>query len=492
MSKLNAATKNSSAKTQNMDGNDAYIMTPKTELLTRVATCFWNEPKFYGEKNEESEKIVDLAKRVSEKDVAYVFKLAAYCRNVLNLRTVSVVLFDIAANAKSEKSTGLARKYAPHVIKRADEITEALAYQFATYGGKKAMPNGMRRALGRCFASFDAYAFGKYSRDGKVKLRDALRILHPKPSDKARSKLYKSILDGTLESPDTWEVMISSKGSTTENWDAAAKVMPYFATLRNARNCLDHGCNMKPILERLEDKNLVHKSRLLPFRFWAAYNSIRGNSNPFTGATMGAIGKAMDYSLDNVPDLSGVTAVIIDHSGSMDDKLSEKSDLKRKDAADVLAAIIRSKSRLNVVVEFANDARFMNLADHGVAANVEAIQRNSLSGGTCTEKAFELLTGPRGVKHIDRIILLTDEQDNVGTAQAGWTLARKAYPGVKLYLVDLAGYGTSQIAPQNGVVKLAGFSEKILNFISLSETGFDAMAKAVEKWEPKKAETEDD
>ena len=482
--------------TENMDGNLAFKMPPKVELTQRVATCFWKEPKFYGDVQTDTKELVALMESVAAADPKYAFQLAAYCRQVLNLRTVSVVLYVIASNSAKAKTEALARRYAPYVIQRADEIAEALAFQVAYKGSKKAMPNNLRRALSDSFNRFNAYQLSKYNRDGEIKLKDALRMIHPKPKNKEQSQLYKSILDGTIKPADTWEVTLSNwqklgYESKREAWESISEKMGIFGIVRNLRNMLDENCNMAPVIGKLEDKKTILNSRMLPFRFYSAYCMLEGNANPFTGAVMTSLSKAMDYSTENVPLLPGVTVMAIDHSGSMQSaNLSEKSIITNWAAADTLAAIARAKSRLCIVMEYATTANFINVANSGVMATLKEIQAKSSNGVTNCEDIFNKLLENK--VRADRIILISDEQDNVGYAQVGWQKYRKFCPGVKLYSVTLGGYGTSQFALEKGIIKLAGFSEKIFQFVSLAEQDFDTMVKEIEKYDFEKAKGKDE
>jgi hypothetical protein len=482
--KLNAATRNFSAQptaTVNKDGNLAFKLTPKTELLVRTATNLYGESTYYSKGEERSKELIQLAEKVAEKEPEFVFKLAAYTRQVLHLRTAPIVLYVVAANAKAAKGTQLTKVWTNPVIQRADEIAEAIAFQLTYKGAKKGFPNSMRRALGNAMNNFGAYNYGKYNRDGQVKLKDALRILHPTPKDEEQSKLYKKIIDGTLESPETWEVLISTKGSTKENWQKIAPKMGYMALMRNLRNFLQKECDMQEILKRIANKEQVLRSKQLPFRFLSAYREIEEVPSPFAGATMTALQKAMQYSVENVPKMPGVTVIAVDQSGSMDSPISEKSKVSLMDTAHCLAAIVNERSPLTVTVGFSDDAYFINIPKGSVMHSITELKKKCNPGGTNTEAVFDLLTAKK--VRCDRVIILTDQQDNIGQAMDGWTKFMRVNPQAKTYCVDLAGHGTTQFLPGKNVVQLAGFSEKIFQFVNLVEQDTDSMAKEIEKWD---------
>jgi hypothetical protein len=114
-------------------------------------------------------------------------------------------------------------------------------------------------------------------------------------------------------------------------------------------------------------------------------------------------------------------------------------------------------------------------------AILKEIQSKSTNGGTYIEDVFNKLI-ERKVR-ADRLIIITDEQDNEGYASRGWLNYRRMFPGAKLYVVQLGGYGTSQFIMEKGIVKLAGFSEKIFQFIKLAEQNFDAMVKEIDGYD---------
>lgn len=197
-------------KTTNFMGEPAYELRPKEKLVNLVATCMFNEPKYYGKVDKD---ILNTCDEIGTKDPEFILKLAAYTRNELHLRTISIVLFVKAANLKELKGTGLIQKYSPFVIKRADEIYEAMACQLKLFN--KPIPNSLKKALSVSFASFDEYQFGKYNRKLDVTFKDVILLTHAKePSD-----LIKKILDDKLAVPVTWETIISEKGSTKEAWE---------------------------------------------------------------------------------------------------------------------------------------------------------------------------------------------------------------------------------------------------------------------------------
>ena len=147
-----------------------------------------------------------------------------------------------------------------------------------------------------------------------------------------------------------------------------------------------------------------------------------------------------------------MTAVVVDVSGSMDDKLSAKSDLTRLDAAAALASIINGRVRV-----FSFSDWLVEVPPRLGMAGVDAIIRSQPHSGTWLERS---LTELKTKAQYDRLIVITDEQTADGI------LADPGCPHA--YLINVA-------TNRNGVgygkwVHVDGFSESVLRFIHEHES----------------------
>lgn len=201
-------------RTENYEGGEAFVLSPKSRLVQLTSTCLFNEPKFYGKLGETEQKIVDTATEVAKNDPKFLLQLAQYLRNEQYLRSISNYLLVFSANQPSSKR--FVREYSPNIIKRADELSETIAMQLDSFG--KPIPNSLKKGIADSFINFDAYQFSKYNRKnlkGVVTFKDVIMLTHPKQP----SELIDKILDDKLEAPKTWETIISKKGSTKESWE---------------------------------------------------------------------------------------------------------------------------------------------------------------------------------------------------------------------------------------------------------------------------------
>lgn len=218
--RFNRPTKNVS-KTTNKEGALAYNSNDKIKLYLMCAAQLMKEDKFYGDTTNET---IELAKKVLKKDPEYVLKLAVFLRNGLYLRSVSLALLVEAANCVEAKP--FVKKYANYIIMRADELSEVVSYQLKNY--KKPIPKQLRLALAESFHRFDEYQFAKYDKDGEVKLRDVIRLVHPTPTDSEEDILFGKINSRKLDVPETWETILSNWGnkfsSKKEAWEYILKM----------------------------------------------------------------------------------------------------------------------------------------------------------------------------------------------------------------------------------------------------------------------------
>jgi len=321
-------------RVENYEGGIAFKTDSKTELTLRFLTYLVREPKFYTPNAEEEMNTIQaLIAIVAEEDPEYLMKLATYARSQMYLRSAPV--FMLVESAQYDSVKPHIRRYTPTIIKRADELAETIAYFISKHGeigsrGKASLPNSLKRGIADAFHNFDAYQFAKYDRGGTVKLRDVVKLVHPKPKNEEEALLFKQVKDRTLPIPETWETVISTNGSTKENWESIIPKMGYMAKLRNLRNFLKLGVDLEPVIQHLTNPKAVKNSKQFPFRFYNAYKVLQGleEGNPFERQKLtNAIEKALELSVENLPKLDGNTFITSDESGSMQSPLNPRSSV---------------------------------------------------------------------------------------------------------------------------------------------------------------------
>lgn len=417
------------------EGAPAVILTAEQALRRSVLSCLLWENEFYEDGQAIADRILALAVDVAPETVA---ALAIEAREQFKLRHAPLMLLC----ALVKQGGPLVAPTIERVIQRADELSELVALYFRN--GRKPLSKQLKLGLARAFVRFDAYALAKYDRAGPVRLRDVLFLCHAKPRDEAQGEVWKALIDGKLAAPDTWEVALSGgadKKATFERLLTERK-LGYLALLRNLRNMDQAGVDEASVKDAILARRGAE--RILPFRYVAAARAAP-RFEPW-------LDQALSETILEGPVFKGRTLILVDVSGSMDWKLSQKSDLSRLDAAATLAAIIPGDVR---VFTFSNQV--VEVPARRGMAGVDAVVKSQPHGGTELGKAVAKMNT---IKH-DRLIVITDEQSQDKVPDP---VAKQAYMINVASARNGIGYGSW--------THIDGFSEAVLTYIREAETGF--------------------
>jgi hypothetical protein len=284
----------------------------------------------------------------------------------------------------------------------------------------------------------------------------------------------------------------------------------------------------------ISDKNAVLYSKQLPFRFLSAYKELLSAAGRDIGeecrrssygrifarsrddsdikltpvgllhitSVLDALEKAVSYSADNFPKLSGTSTMIAcDVSGSMEKEISKNSSVERFDIGIMLGMIANRFAGNTITGMFGDEFKILPMSKtDGILKNTMEMHRREGEVGYSTNgyKVIDYLL--RNDIAVDRIMIFTDAQmwdssrgrrrstfgrnifgDDEDCEQISFAekflLYQKRHPGVKLYTFDLSGYANIMI-PQDtsGVCIIGGWSDKIFDFISAFEEVCDVNA----------------
>ena len=279
-----------------------------------------------------------------------VAALAIAAREDMKLRHAPLlVLREMARHATHR---GLVADTLVRVIQRPDEMTELLAIYWADALGpmqqRKRQPISaqIKKGLARAVTKFDAYQLAKYDRDGAVRIRDVLFLVHAKPKDAEQEKVWKQLVEGELSAPDTWEVALSAGGDKRETFERliAEKKLGGLALLRNLRLMQKAEVPRETIAGAIE---AMRVDRILPYRFITAAR--------YAPDFEPELESAMLKSIKDHARLKGRTRLLIDVSGSMDAALSRQSEMTRLEAACGLAILAREICEKVEIFTFSNE-----------------------------------------------------------------------------------------------------------------------------------------
>ena len=159
--------------------------------------CLLWEDQFYEDGVAIADRIKTLVPLVEPAKVA---ALAIAAREEMKLRHAPLLV--VREMARHETHRVLVADTLARVIQRPDEMTELLAIYWADALGpmqqRKRQPVSaqIKKGLARALTKFDAYQLAKYDRDGAVRIRDVLFLVHAKPKDADQEKVWKQLVDG--------------------------------------------------------------------------------------------------------------------------------------------------------------------------------------------------------------------------------------------------------------------------------------------------------
>jgi 60 kDa SS-A/Ro ribonucleoprotein len=434
------------------EGGPAFPhMTPEQALRRSVMSCLLWEREFYEDGQSIADRIMDLAQKVAPTTVA---NMAVEARHKMNLRHAPLML--LVALCKTGAGTRLVSDTIAEVVSRGDEPGELLSLYWKINGKDKPLSKQLKLGLATALRKFSPYALAKYNRDADVKLRDVLFLVHAKPKDDEQAATWKQLVDGSLASPDTWEVALSGGADKKATFERLMREgqLGYLALLRNLRNMEQAGVD--PSLMRAAIVARKGAERVLPFRYVAAARACP-QMEP-------ALDEALSEAIADMPSLPGRTAVLVDVSGSMDEKLSAKSDMTRLDAAAALASLINGNVRM-----FSFSNQIVEVPPRRGMAGVDAIRGSQPHGGT---RLFDAVAALNDQVPYDRLIVITDEQ---ATGNTGFGIYNRIQ-GTLNTLPDpkATGYMVNVASAKNGVgygkwLHLDGWSENIIRYIGAHE-----------------------
>ncbi|TGN89531.1 VWA domain-containing protein [Bradyrhizobium yuanmingense] len=428
------------------EGARAIRFTPEMELKRALMNCLLWEDQFYEDGVAIADRIKALVPKVAPARVA---QLAIEAREVMKLRHAPLLV--IREMARSEKHRTLVADTLAQVIQRPDEMTELLAIYWADALGpmqqRKRQPVSaqVKKGLARALTKFDAYQLAKWDRDGAVRIRDVLFLVHAKPKDADQAKVWKQLVDGELASPDTWEVSLSAGKNKRETFERliAERKLGGLALLRNLRLLQNAQVPRETIAGAIE---AMRTDRILPYRFITAAR-YAPDFEPELEA-------AMLKSIKDHVRLPGRTRLLIDVSGSMFATLSAQSEMTRAEAACGLAILAREICDEVEIFTFSNEV--VKVPPRRGFALRDAIINSQPHGGTYLGKAVTEID-----RKGDRLIVFTDEQSHDQVPE----------PKARGTMVNVASY-------QHGIghgawTRVNGFSEAVVAWIAASETALN-------------------
>ena len=552
MAKFNEKKMAKQPTERNFMGETAFKMEDKEELISTVMTTFL-QGEYY---EKEATKIVRIQELLKKVDPLFAAKLAIYARNEGNLR--SVTHFVAAEIAKYVSGTDWGKRFYNRIVVRPDDMSEIVS-AYAHINGMpqndiSKIPNAMKGGFKTALERLDAYQLDKYKmKNRSVSMIDLIRLFHPKGNQK-NAEAFKRLVNGEsleglyetkiLEKEMTKAGQLTKNATEDEKKEAKheaiseilgnVKGMPIMNLIRNLRNIILYAPDkVEDACTQLRIKDKILKSRLLPFRFATAYAEVEkmiwGKSNTDTAiafesdkakdeltkaqfdnlkrSVLDALEDAIQYSVENIPELEGNVAILVDHSGSCrgdaggSSAVSAFSQTSTAMIGNLFGSMMAYRQK-NVYVGLFGDT----LIDVPMDRNMKMLDFNKMSfnkgaycgGGTETGIYDFMRKCIDEKKKVDNVVVFSDCQ--IGSGERGFTPwygmkgsdrgqhfhelfkeFKKLNPMCNWIVVNLRqSGGTSVFDKSMRILNISGWSEKIFDVIKSQCRGWDAVIKEIE------------
>lgn len=489
------------------EGGRAQEKSLEQEWTNMIFSSFLQDG-FYESKQDYTERMIELNDKIIAKyGPQFASKAMNYVRNELGMRTTSA-LFAAQLNGKSFEDK---RSAFSHYFHRPDDVSEVFA-AIDSIGGKRS--HALIRGAADYLGGLSEYSLGKYKMRGhQYNMFDLINLTH------AHSVAIQKYKDDKLETPETWEVKISTAANEDErnkNWHELVieGKLGYLALIRNIRNyasILEYDEIRKYLVPQLTNKVAIKKSLVFPYQIYNAYKAIRTSNrsrdywdwdwsygretrshmnfdDPLgekkTNLIIAALNNAFIYSIENVPALDGNNCIIMDVSGSMDDSWSPTLTINEV-CSVYAAAMILNNPMDTTVIKFGSQAKIFNhiYALQNIDNVFELIfllrQNDDLGYGTDISSAVHLMT-----KAYDSIFLFSDMQIMDSRNLHRWDYYSdrpengedfKSYfskfGAIPVFSFDLGNYHTRVETGYENIYPITALSSNVFDFINLVKQG---------------------
>ncbi|GHG49638.1 TROVE domain-containing protein [Streptomyces griseocarneus] len=505
----------------NHEGATGYARDARSELFLLAVGNLVGTDTFYEKAGDRDERYSRLVRELAVEDPEWTLAFLRWLRGAANMRTAALVgAAEFAAERVRRQLPGHSRQAVDAVLQRADEPGEMLGYWTSVHG--RTVPKPVKRGIADAVRRlYTERSLLKYDTAGKAyRFGDVLNLTHPAPAAGKpwQGELFRHALDrrmgrdeeipeglpvlraraallalpvaerrALLSRPEagerlreagmTWEALAGWLQGPMDAaaWEAAIPSMGLMALVRNLRNFDEAGVGdaaAERVAARIADPEEVARSRMFPFRFWAAYkhtHSLRWGH---------ALEKALAASLAHVPALPGRTLILVDRSPSMFPgygfSTPNTSDITLAEQAAVFGAALALRAADPTLVEFGMRSNALEVPRG--SSVLRLVERFGQIDGTDIPLAVR-----RHFAGHDRIVVVTDEQ-----TRAGWLPSNAHGHGgmpetriddlvprhVPVYMWNMAGYRAGA-APSGGDNRHAfgGLTDAAFRMIPLLEAG---------------------
>lgn len=477
--------------TVNKAGGNAYSLSDKAALAQLAMTGCFNGTYYVSDK-EQLTKTLELANKLPPEFVA---KLAVYARQKGLMKDMPAVLAAVVAG----KDSVLLGQIFSRVIDSPKMLRNFVQVIRSGATGRKSLGTSPKRLIQNYLESLNDEQLFKADVGNDPSLQDIIKLVHPKPSNKARSALYGYLLDKEYnkrdlcqlakefekfkkelggEIPDVPFQMLTALPLTDSHWSQIADNATWNQIRMNLNTFARHDVLkdkslVKKLASKLADAEQVKRAKVFPYQLFTAFQNVDAS---IPVELTNALQDAAEVSLDNIPDFDGKVYVMVDTSGSMSSPVtghrgSVTTKMRCIDVAALVAAAIMRKNPNTEVIPFDTSVHSHRLNPRdSIMTNAKTLAGFGGGGTNCSEA---LASVNRRNGKGDLVIYVSDNESwvdkNVYRSTATmteWNKFRARNPDAKLVCIDITPNATTQAHDREDILNIGGFSDQCFDVIA--------------------------
>ena len=443
-----------------------------------------------------SHAMILLREAVRQGDPEWLGRLAIDLREQRSFRDLAYLLTaELAALYGDDERTAL---LVGRIVQQPGKIPGWLDYYTRTVRKRQRPGRAVKKSLSALLNSMDEYQYSRYSVEIREGIRLALQWLQPKAANRSQRSLFTRIQRGQIPVRTTWlqewqtlhQQHYDSPGQRQvilrDKWKEGISSfrIGYSALLDNLQPMLCAGVSgkvLKLAAEYLGNAAAAGPAGQSPLRLLNVYRNLQRLDQGGAGMLTEALEQA---ALHNSWNRSGfgrraVSVIAMDVSSSMRHPLDSYGLVQRFDIGPLLAFSWINRGEQVITGVIGNTWRPVQSPVGPVLSAVNEFRGHEGEAGYAINAWLVLQDLLRKRQVVDNVLIFTDCAlwDNrtfnqpAGTDLSHWwrRYRQEMAPQAKLYVFDLAGYGTKALeTPEEGVYLLAGWQERVpdvLNFI---------------------------
>jgi len=450
-----------------------------------------------------SEKALAIRDEILAADPEGIARLAVHLEKEANSRDAAFWLtaeLAAASNKASNKNPDRASNkdeniaaLLEHIVRQPTDVPAWLAW-FTRAAGPGVKPGrAVRKVLDRIVNRLDEFSYSRYSREMQVALQGTMKLLQPKPADRLKKSLFSKITRDLIPMRSSWEQEWHAlhhqhydspeqrQVALRDKWKEGISSfrIGYSALLDNLRPMLCAGVSgkvLKLAAEYLGNAAAVRRSGVSPLRLLEVHQELQKMDQGGAGMLAEALEEAVLHTQWNGFGAEGVSLIAMDVSNSMKRPVHPGGSAQRFDVAPLLAGLWKNKGYSVHAGVIGNTWKPVEFPVRPVLGAVHQFHSKEGEAGYGINAHLLLQDLLRRKQVVDRVLIFTDcrlwgsrsfnQSADADIAEAWRQYRRDVAPSAKLFLFDLAGYGSDPLeCPGDDVYLIAGWKEGIFDVL---------------------------